>query len=179
MTKKERDKEEFFKRIKWILPAKPGKSVNLHPLFFSRISPISLILQCSITGRSFAACTEGEDPFGIIDAINDENEIFLKIDLNQDRSRIEKVFKKILTLSFAELKKHGRKRVRISNREFDLYGEAYLLREKGWTFRQIAQKMFPRDFNETAKDGANVDSAIKKATRFYNKAKGIINGEIS
>lgn len=181
MSKKEWE-EEFFKKIRWVLPSKPGEGINLHPLFFHRISPVGLMFLCNITGRFFFVHTEGENPgvkpFSIIDAIDENNEIVLKINLNQNRGDIEEVFKKILTLSFAELKKHGRKRVRISKREFDLYNKVYELKEKkGWNFPKIAREMFPRDFNEAVKDGTNRDSAIKKVARFYREAKKLINGQ--
>jgi hypothetical protein len=83
-------------------------------------------------------------------------------------------FSKLLTVSFKELKKHNRERSRIPEREWDSYLKAYELREnKKLTFLEIGKRMFPRDFKIT-KEGSKTESAEKKARRFYNEAKKLI-----
>jgi hypothetical protein len=181
-------KKEFIDKASPVLPSdSPGGWIRLNPFFSNFVfSPIEIMFPGSeprsfygMPGESYLTGEANGKPWRLIDAINDENKIVLRINLNHKRERIKEDFERLFSIIRKGLKKHGRKTFKISNREFDLYQKIYDLRQenpKEWTFLRIAQKIFPRDFNTELKDGANVDSAVKKVTRFYKEAKRLIEG---
>ena len=119
------------------------------------------------------------NPWPLINAVNSENELVLKINLNSSRGRLVEDFKKLLTIMVKEFKKHGRKISKTGARRYDPGLEIYELRQENprkWTFQRIAEKVFPDDFDVTKKDGANVKSALEKARRFYYEARRLIEG---
>jgi hypothetical protein len=170
MKKGKLGKDEFWQKIK-----------PPNPLFLFKGSPISIIFNDVASGKPYPWPVDSylkedprEAPFRLIDAINEGNQLLLRIDLNHHRETLEMDFSKLLTVSFKELKKHNRERSRIPEREWDSYLKAYELREnKKLTFLEIGKRMFPRDFKIT-KEGSKTESAEKKARRFYNEAKKLI-----
>jgi hypothetical protein len=103
--------------------------------------------------------------------------ICLRINLNRSHTKIKDEFSRLLTVVGKELRKHNIKPIKMNAREFALYREVYTLRKKNaWTFQQIAQKVFPRDFINT-KQGLKKESAIKKAQQIYREAKKLKEGK--
>jgi hypothetical protein len=176
MKKGKLGKKEFLKKIKEVHP-----SPQSHFLFFLETSPIDIMFPDNLhpgsfypwSADSYLAKMSREAPFRLIDAINDGNQLVVRINLDHKRDPIIEDLGKLVTIAGKELKKHGRKRLKIYDREWDLLLETYRLRKRGWTFEKVAKKMFPRDFKITA-DGGNVESAIKKVSRFYREAKKLI-----
>jgi 5S rRNA maturation endonuclease (ribonuclease M5) len=193
-TKKDVIKNAFTKKVFPILPPKsPGEWVRFNPFLLQFSSSIQILfLEALDSSNRFLAAIAKIDPFfpadvyiqnprpkdwlPLIDAIDQGQRIILKIDLDRKRGQIEKEFSSLLTTLHKELKKHGRKTKIISGVKYDKYLMAYKLRKQDQTFLEIAKKLFPEDFDLEIKDGANVESAVKKAERFCKKAKKIIEG---
>jgi hypothetical protein len=178
MQKKKRSpekgsKERFFRSIPSTVPGKTWISLNpLKKNYYFR--PIEIMFPADepraffgIPSDSYIERRKKEQLFPLIDAINGENEIVLRFNLNAKRGPIVEDFKKLLTTAYDELKRHKREMPKFYELDYDKYLKVYNLKKKHpkWTWVEIAQEVFPGDFDN------NVLSAIEKTREFYEKAK--------
>jgi hypothetical protein len=124
------------------------------------------------------------NPWPLIDAINNGNEIVLRINLNHKRATIQKDISRLLTIAFKELEKNNRKILKISARDFSFYWSIYdLHRNKKWKYPRIAKKIFPEEFKELdpfSEDKSvsipNPESAVIRTKQIFKEAERMIEG---
>ena len=176
LNRKEIEKEDFLKKINPVL--KSELWMKLNPFLESQLPSIDLMFrrgnQNELYGFPFDKPYKFLEP--LVNAIDNENRVVLRVNLNRKRETIEKEFSVFLTIVLKLLKEY-RGIEKFSDREFDLYWMIYNYHKNmGWTFERIAQKIFPRDFVLT-EGGSNFQSALTKTKQIFKTAKRLIEGE--
>lgn len=196
MKEKKSAREKFLKAILPVLPPGPGESIRVNPVFFNfLLSPISVMFPADKPRSFYGLPAESYlneisntiktfYPPPLIDAINNQNEIVLKINLNHKQQTIVKHFSRLLAIASEELKKNNRKVRKIYDRDFGLYWTVYdLHRNKKWTYLRIAKKIFPKEFEEPdpysddeSVSEPNPESTVVRIKQIFKEAKKMIGG---
>lgn len=187
-------KRKLYEVVPLFLPPRPEEWITVNPYAWPFLTtPINVMFPAGeprafygLPAESYLneVSNKGSFPPPLIDAINNENEIVLRINLNHKRQPIVKDFSRLLTIAYKELRKNNRRLLKVSDRDFSLYETVYdLYKMKKWTYLEIAEKIFPEEFKEQdpySEDESvsipNPESAVVRIKQIFKEAKKIIEG---